>query len=409
MNKKFVWVGTIIAISLLPVKLKAEDPTATCLPVDVTGGGALYSFAVIYRDDGEVSRFWFDNNHVPVTGPKGLDVAAKFVSATSDIPGPQIGATYSIIPPGGSWDSGDNGAYQIVMQADQVFDGLGNAVAPGVLGTFQVTSTAPPPTPRPQSQAQLLNISTRLKVEPGDNVLIGGFVVGGHQPKKVLLRAIGPSLAQFGVTGALTDPVLELHGSDGSLISTNDDWKETQQAEIELTGAAPSSDSECAIVVTVSPDRYTAIVSGKGTATGVALVEGYDLDQPADSQLANVSTRGLVQTGDNVMIGGFILGNGSGTTNVLIRALGPSLAGSGLTTVLADPSLELHDENGVLVASNDNWKETQEAEIEATAIPPQNDLETAILVTIPATAHTVVVSGKDGGIGVALVEVYRLP
>jgi hypothetical protein len=246
-------------------------------------------------------------------------------------------------------------------------------------------------------------------VQTGDNVLIGGFIVTGSEPKKVILRAIGPSLAQAGIVDALADPVLELHGPSGALITTNDNWKDTQQSEIEATGIPPESDLESAIVVTLDPTGYTAIVSGKNGTTGVGLVEAYDLDQPADSQLANISTRGLVETESNVMIGGFILGNGVGTTNVLIRGLGPSLAAQGVSGVLADPTLELHDADGTLVMSNDNWKYSQQAEIEATGIPPTNDLESAVIATLPATAHTAIVAGKNGGTGVGLVEVYRLP
>ena len=255
---------------------------------------------------------------------------------------------------------------------------------------------------------QLLNVSTRLRVDTGENVLIGGFIITGTTPKKVLLRGIGPSLTGLGVGDALLDPLLELHAKDGSLIMTNDDWKTTQETEIEATGAAPTDDRESAMIATLNPDSYTAIVSGKNQSTGVGLVEAYDLDQAGDSQLANISTRGLVQTGSNVMIGGFILGDGTGVANILMRALGPSLSDSGINGVLADPTLELHDENGDLVVSNDNWKDTQEAEIAATGIPPQNDLESAMLVTISATAHTAIVSGKDGASGVALVEIYRL-
>ena len=271
----------------------------------------------------------------------------------------------------------------------------------------------PTPTPRPPSQAQLLNISTRMNVQTGDNVLIGGFIVTGTAPKKVLLRAIGPSLANANppVPGALADPVLEFHAADGSLITSNDNWKDTQQTEIEATGIPPTNDLESALVITLNPGNYTAIVLGKNGTNGIGLVEGYDLDEAADSQLANISTRGFVETGSNVMIGGFILGNGTGTTNVLIRAIGPSLANANppVPGALADPTLELHDENGVLVMSNDNWKDSQQAEIEATGIPPTNDLESAMVVTLPATAHTAIVAGKDGGMGVALVEAYRLP
>ena len=174
----------------------------------------------------------------------------------------------------------------------------------GMVGTVIVEESAPTPTPcpsvtpRPASQAQLLNISTRMRVQSGDNVLIGGFIVTGNEAKKVVLRAIGPSLTQVGVAGALADPVLELHAADGSLITSNDNWKETQQAEIEAAGFAPQDDLESAIIATLDPGAYTAIVRGQNGSSGVGLVEGYDLDQPADAQLANISTRGFVETGE---------------------------------------------------------------------------------------------------------------
>ena len=240
----------------------------------------------------------------------------------------------------------------------------------------------------------MLNISTRMRVQTGDNVLIGGFIITGNDAKKVILRAIGPSLTQFGVVDALADPVLELHGSDGSVITSNDNWKETQEAEIDATGLAPTEDAESAILMTLAPDAYTAIVSGKDGTSGVGLVEGYDLDQAADSQLGNISTRGFVETGSNVMIGGFILGNGSGTTNILVRAIGPSLSLVGVSGALADPTLELHDANGALINSNDNWKESQQAEIEATGLAPQDDLESAVLVTVATDAYTAIVAGN---------------
>ena len=260
------------------------------------------------------------------------------------------------------------------------------------------------PTPRPPSQEQLLNISTRMDLKTGANVLIGGFIVTGNEAKKVIFRAIGPSLNP-GVVGALADPVLELHASDGSLITSNDNWKDTQQTDIEATGIPPQNDLESAIVATLDPGAYTAIVSGKNATSGIGLVEIYDLDQLADAQLANVSTRGFVETGSNVMIGGFILGNGSGTTNLLIRAIGPSMGPS----MLEDPVLDLHDSNGDIVMSNDNWEDTLLAEIEATGLPPINTSESAMVVTIPTGAYTAIVMDKNGGTGVGLVEVYRLP
>ena len=281
----------------------------------------------------------------------------------------------------------------------------------GMVGNVIVADATPTPIPSPTpsaTPAQLLNISTRLLVQSGDNVLIGGFIISGTSPKEVLIRAIGPSLANFGLTGVLADPVLELHGSDGSLITTNDNWKDSQETEIAATGLAPTDDSESAIIATLNPDSYTAVVKGNNDSSGIGLVEGYDLDEGANSQLANISTRGFVETGTNVMIAGFILGNGSDPATILIRALGPSLTPFGISDAMADPTLELHDENGALVMSNDNWKDTQETEIEAIGLPPQNDLESTILVTIPPTAHTAIVAPEDGQMGVGLVEVYRI-
>lgn len=258
--------------------------------------------------------------------------------------------------------------------------------------------------------AQLLNISTRLAVQTGENVMIGGFIVTGTAGKKVLVRGLGPSLAQAGIANVLADPVLELHGSGGALIASNNNWKDTQQSDIQATAVAPTSDLESAIVATLPANNsaYTAIVSGNNGGTGVGLVEMYDLDRTVDSKLANISTRGFVQTGTNVMIGGFIIGNGSGATKVIARGIGPSLAQSGVNTALTDTTLELHNSNGSLVASNDNWKDSQQTEIQATGIAPSNDLESAIVATLSPGSYTAIVAGKSGATGVALVELYNL-
>ena len=269
--------------------------------------------------------------------------------------------------------------------------------------------TGPTPTPTPST---LLNISTRLNVQTGDNVLIGGFIVTGTVPKKVILRAIGPSLASGNppIADALADPILELHEPDGTVI-TNDNWKDTQEAEIIASTIPPTNDLESAIVATLNPGAYTAIVSGKNGGTGVGLVEAYDLDQAAASQLANISTRGFVETGDNVLIGGFIVGGaGGGSASVIVRAIGPSLANANppVPGALADPFLELHDGNGATIASDDNWKDTQEAEIIATTIPPTDDLESAIVDTLAPGNYTAIVSGKNNTTGVSLVEAYNL-
>ena len=247
-----------------------------------------------------------------------------------------------------------------------------------------------PPAPK------ALNIATRMRVETGDNVLIAGFIVTGSQPKKVLIRGIGPSLP---VAGALADPTLDLDG--GAFF--NDNWRSDQQGEIEATTIPPSNDLESAIVATLEPGAHTAVLRGKDNGTGVGLVEVYDLESGSPAQLANISTRGQVQTGDNVMIGGFIIA-GNYPAKVLLRAIGPSLPVAG---ALQDPSLELVDSNGATI-SNDNWRATQEAEIIATTVPPTNDREAAIVATLVPGAYTAVVRGKDDTVGVALVEGYNL-
>jgi len=260
--------------------------------------------------------------------------------------------------------------------------------------------------------SQFLNIATRMRVGTDDNVLIGGFILTGTDPKKVLIRARGPSLSQFGLSDVLQDPVLELRGPDNSLLMSNDNWKVGgQQTEIENSGLQPQDDAESALIATLSVERYTAVVRGSGNTTGIGAVEIYDLDQLADSRLANISTRGLVEPGDNVMIGGFIPGGGSTNLRVLLRALGPSLSQSGVPNPLGDPTLQLRDGNGALVASNDNWKDdpSQQALITATGIPPTNDAESAIVATIPPAPHTAIVAGKGTATGVALVEAYQLP
>jgi hypothetical protein len=265
---------------------------------------------------------------------------------------------------------------------------------------------APPP-------LHLLNISTRMRVQAGDNSVIAGFIITGNDPKKVIIRGIGPSLS--GVGGVLSNPSLELFRGDIRL-AANDDWKTDQQAEIEATTIPPSNDLESAIVTTLNPGTYTVILSGKDGGTGVGVVEVYDLAQAADSELSNISTRGFVETNNNVMIGGLIVGgnNADGKATVLVRAIGPSLTGSGLQGVLPDPTLELHDANGATMATNDNWKvndqtqQSQEAAVKSTTIPPANDLESAILATLSPGAYTAVVQGKNGGTGVALVEVYNV-
>ena len=263
------------------------------------------------------------------------------------------------------------------------------------------------------------NISTRLNVGAGNNVLIGGFIIAGSDSKTVLIRAIGPSLAAFGVAGTLSDPNLELHNQSGSTIATNDDWRTTkiggiitanQRTDIQATGLAPSMDVESAILATLAPGNYTAIVRGFASATGVGLVEVYDLSPGANGRLANISTRGFVENSDNVMIGGFIIAGTTGSGGkVVIRGLGPSLAAAGVFNPMTDPTLELHDANGKVLASNNDWKDSQEVEIENTGLAPSKPVESAILITLPPGNFTAILQGLNGSTGTGLVEVYNIP
>ena len=260
-------------------------------------------------------------------------------------------------------------------------------------------------------RSNLLNISTRLNVLTENNVLIGGFIITGTDPKKVIVRAIGPSLANADppIAGALADPVLELHESDGTVI-TNDNWKDTQKDEIIASTIPPTDDLESAIVATLDPGVYTAIVSGKNAKTGVGLVEAYDLDLATASQLANISTRGFVDTGSNVMIGGFILGGGGGgISTVVVRGIGPSLIPFGIADALADPAIELHNVDGDVIATNDNWQDDPNMQLVSDAgLAPGDPNEAALYEILPAGAYTAILSGVGGTTGVGLVESYNL-
>jgi len=280
---------------------------------------------------------------------------------------------------------------------------------PTTAGHYQIASaafdllsgTAQPP-------AQSLNLSTRLNVGTDDNVLIGGLIIDGTDSKEVVVRGIGPSLETDGLPLAsiLADPTLDLYQGD-TLIMSNDNWKDSEETEIEATGLQPTNDLESAIVASLDPGEYTVILRGQNNGTGIGLVEAYDLDSGAVSTLANTSTRGFVETGDDVLIGGFIIGNG-GSDTVLVRAIGPSLADSGVATPLADPILDLYDSNGVVIRSDDDWRDSQESLIQSTGLAPTNDAESAIIRSLEAGSYTAIVRGKDGGTGVALIEVYNL-
>ena len=271
------------------------------------------------------------------------------------------------------------------------------------------TST-PIPTPPPSIRA--MNLSTRMQVQAGESVGIGGFIITGTAPKPVLVRAIGPSLSDFGISNVLADPMLELHGSGAFVTITNDNWRATQEAEIQSTGIPPAHDLESAIMATLSPGAYTAIVKSNDNNAGIGLIEVYDLSQGVDPEqkLANLSTRARVGAGGDVVIAGFILSGDDVGERIVIRGLGPSLSASGLTGELPDPALELRDSNGTFLLSNDDWQDdaTQAAEIAAAGLAPGSNLEAGLVATLQPGFYTALLAGVNNGAGIGVVEFYDL-
>jgi hypothetical protein len=361
--------------------------------------------------------------------PTGHFFTYTIVAPGSD---PSDSTTYSfigVLPNGLSFDAATgtiSGTYNVHAQNGGALLGNVQLVSSNSSGTatspLSFFQTVP---------ATAVNISTRLAVGTSDNVLIGGFIVTGNAPKKIIVRAVGPELSDLGVPGALQDTTLELHDGTGALLGTNDDWQTTQtvgaitadqSADIQASGVAPTDARESAIIATLAPydpnvggpvGLYTAIVRGKDGTTGVASVELYDLgtaslDVSSKAQLANISTRGVVQTGDNVMIGGFIV-RGDFPATVVVRAIGPSLTAKGVSGALQDTTLELHDGTGALIGSNDNWQDDPgAAQIQANGVAPSDPHESATIVTLEPGNYTAIVRGVNDTTGVALVEAYVL-
>ena len=257
--------------------------------------------------------------------------------------------------------------------------------------------------PSATGNGRAANISTRARVGTGDNVMIGGFIIQ-NASKQVLIRALGPSLTSHGVSGVLADPTLELHNSAGDLITTNDNWRDRQEQAIAATSLPPSNDLESAILATLAPGSYTAIVRGNNGGSGVALVEVYDL-ATSSGRIANISTRGQVATGDNVMIGGFII-KGPPSVNVIVRGIGPSLA-SRLPRALPDTSLELHNANGALMQSNTGWMNSPDSpQISSSGLAPTNAAESAIIAGLAPGNYTAILRSPSNSTGIGLIEVY---
>jgi hypothetical protein len=295
-----------------------------------------------------------------------------------------------------------------------VFWGVATAALGAIAGTIGAPGP-PPPAARivaiAATPAQAINLSTRMQIQTGDSVAIAGFIIRGNTPKKVFVRGLGPSLSSFGLTGLLLDPLLQLRGSSGALIRQNDDWKDDQRSEIEGTVFQPNDDRESVIVSTLPPGAYTALLTGVGGTTGVCTIEVYDANLAADSEFANISTRGFVQAGNNVMIAGFGLGGSSNPADIAVRALGPSLTSSCLSNVLADPTLELHDANGTILVTNDDWMSdpVSATQLTANGLSLPDPKESGIYTPLaPPGPFTAIVAGKNGGIGIGLVEIYIL-
>jgi hypothetical protein len=276
---------------------------------------------------------------------------------------------------------------------------------------FDLLAAPPTPTPTP-TPGQLVNISSRANVGTGAQVGINGFIIRGSAPMKVLIRAVGPSLVVDGqlISGLLSDPVLELHDGTGSLIFSNDDWSTSpQKSEIEASGLSPSDSREPAIIATLPEGSYTMIIRGKNNTTGIALGEVYVLPPNNSSELVNISGRALTSAGGNVLITGLIM-DGQTPRPTLIRALGPTLQAEGITGELLDPTLDLYDDNGAVLESNNAWTSApNRAQIEATGLAPKDNRESAILMTLAPGNYTAIVRGVNGTTGVALLEAYALP
>jgi hypothetical protein len=302
---------------------------------------------------------------------------------------------------------------------DLAFDGSGNlfvTAGKSVLQVGQLTSTVATVASVPGGAGGIAieppattNLSTRVSVQGGNGVAIAGFIISGSSPKQVLIKGIGASLGAFAIANPLLDPTLDLHDSTGNTIATNDDWQTATNANQIPVAFQPADSREPAILATLQPGSFTAVMRGKNGGSGVGLIEMDDLSTGAESKFTGLSTRGFVGTGENVMIGGLILGGGSGERKILIRALGPTLAQPpfNIGDSLTDPTLMLVDAHGTVVASNDDWKSSQQNEIQATGLAPPNDREAAILTTLPTGNFTAIVSGKNGETGIALVDVFH--
>jgi CSLREA domain-containing protein len=407
-----------------------------------TSGGGAATFTTL--------GFNLSDNYNAVLAPLATDImsATPLLGALADNGGTT--PTHALLFGSPALDGGNNSGSGVSVDQRGVtrpidLAGITNAASSDGtdIGAYEAQTAPPSPTPTPTATATATatatptatatatptgtptptpglvgNVSTRLPVGTGDNALIEGFIVQGPagSTKKIVVRAIGPSLIPFGITDALANPTLEIHDSTSAIVATNDDWKTTQTgglitsdqtAAITASQVAPSNDLESAIIADLAPGSYTAVVRGLGNTTGTGVVDAYDLSAGSPANLANIATRGLIQAGDKLMIAGFIIRNGS--VRAVVRAIGPSLAAFGITNALPDTTLQLRDQNGVIVRENDDWQSDQKTELEATSLQPSDPLEAAVVVTIPPGQYTAQVRGKPETTGTGVVQVYFIP
>lgn len=416
-----------IKSTIVALNIASSDP-------DITGAFTSRGFNLIGRNDGAAASFPAGqpnaNNDLVGTSASPLDPRFD-PNGLQNNGGPT--RTIALLFGSPATDKGTSNSLAGQLVADQrdagfprTFDDPGTSNATGGegtdIGSFELQTAPPPPTPTPTVAptptptatpiaSSLGNISTRLRVLTGDHVLFGGMIATGTAGKRVIIRAIGPTLTDLGVPNSLADPTLDLF-QDSSPVSGNDDWRNSpQEAEIASSGFAPNKDAESAIIATLIPGQnYTAIVRGKNGETGIGLVEVFDLDPAAAAKLGNISTRGFVDVDDNVMIAGLIVTpNNAGSLHVLIRALGPTLGEFGVPGFLEDPRLELVDASGTVLRSNASWQSDQALQIQSANLAPKYDQEAALIETLAPGQYTAIVRGTGGTTGVGLVEVYNIP
>jgi hypothetical protein len=411
--------GPLITADLGPLNLTANSftaiPVTLATPVILPGGpGTQWGFAQNFQGNTGAGLADTTNLTSLITAHSNGQYSTGQITTGT---GPQFGYYRNVSGRVDfNFDSTDMRSLGLNAQGiGIVIFGTAETATPTPTPTGTATATATPSptataTATATPAAQPLNLSTRMRVDTGDNAGIGGFIINGSVPKRVIIRAIGPSLTTFGFPASelLSDPRLELHGPGSFVTITNNNWRDAQEEDIEATGLAPTNNLESAIIATLAPGAYTAIVRGNGTGVGVGLVEVYDLASAAASKLANLSTRAFVRTGNNVVIAGFILGNGGGDDRVVVRGLGPSLSAFGISNPLQDPTLELRDQNGTLLKSNNDWADdpAQAVEITAAGLAPGNAKESAIAATLPPGLYTAILAGTNSGQGVGTVEVY---